>query len=85
MSGSAEAVAKLVADGTFLFVVRDERKLHPSFFIGQFSDDRSRLVEVTRLFNPLRGQRRTIALRYVAVFRGVLLNDGFCYFPASVR
>lgn len=49
MATSADAIAKAVADGKLFFVVRNGRRLYPSFFIGQSSDDRSRLGEVTRL------------------------------------
>lgn len=49
MATSADAIAKAVADGKLFFVIRDGRKLYPSFFIGQSNDDRRHLGEMTRL------------------------------------
>lgn len=49
MATSADALANAVGDGKLFFVVRDGLRLYPSFFIGQSSNDRRHLEQVTNL------------------------------------
>lgn len=48
MAGSAEALAMAVSSGTLFFVVRDGRKLYPSFFIDRTKNEGRHLAAVMK-------------------------------------
>ena len=49
MTTSAEAIAEAVADGRLFFVIREERRFYPSFFLDKTRCEKRHLAAVVKL------------------------------------